>query len=119
MEAELKIQVDRLDRATLEISAYGPLDERTVSNLRRGELGRGDDSADLLLFNLSGVERIDAAGLAALMLARVEIEARGGAMVVLASGARILRALDRAGLRRFVDIAATRPAALRMLSPRV
>ncbi len=115
MDANLDLKVDRLDAGTLEISARGSLDERTVPVLRRGRLGRGDASADRLLIDLSGLEHIDSAGLAALLLARIEIEARGGAMVVFTNGARMTRTLERAGIRRFVDVATSRAAALRML----
>jgi anti-anti-sigma factor len=115
-DAQLEIDVDQVGDSTLELVAQGALDENTVHLLREGGLGRGDDSADRLLVNLSNVEHIDDAGLAALLLARIEIEARGGAMVIFASEGQVAGALQKAGFRRFVDVARSRPAALRMLA---
>ena len=114
-DASLDLTINRIDRETIVIEASGSLDETTVASLRRRALGRGDNSPDRVLVDLSRIERIDAAGLAVLMLARIELEARGGAMTVFTAGARIVGVLERAGLRRFVDIAHSRAAALRML----
>ena len=114
-EAELHVIVDRLEAGTIEIAASGTLDETTVPELRSQALGRGDQAPDRLLVDLSGVDHIDAAGLAALMLARIEIEARGGAMVVFSTRARMSRTLKRAGIERFVDVARSRAQALEML----
>ena len=111
----LNLAFGRIDAATLEISATGSLVERTVASLRRAVLGSSDASPDRILIDLSRLSRIDDAGLAVLLLARIELEARGGAMAVLSARSSVGRAVDRARLGRFIDVARTRADALRML----
>jgi anti-anti-sigma factor len=98
----------------VEIRVSGVLDERTVGDLRPLLLDPAMPSPKVLL-NLSGVESVDPAGMALMMMARVELEATGIRFVVESSEPKLTRSLMAAGLPRFVTIAVRRLDALRAL----
>jgi anti-anti-sigma factor len=105
----MELEIRRLTSGAIEISPRGILDESTVGLLRPHLLDRGDR----VLLDLSGLKRIDPAGMALLLLARIELEALGGALVVQAPQPPVSRALERAGFARFVTVAQERIDALR------
>jgi anti-anti-sigma factor len=111
----LDVAFHRIDGDAMEISATGSLVERTVTGFRNAVFGGSDASPDRVLVDLSCLRDIDDAGLAVLLLARIELEARGGALAIFSNGSGVGRALERARLGRFVDIAKTRTDALRLL----
>jgi anti-anti-sigma factor len=113
----LKLHVERLDAREMEITAVGELDESTVNQLRACLLDHPEGGPDRILLNLTRLDFIDSAGLALLILARIEIEAGGGKFVVQTREPRVRRALRIAGIERFVTLAEDRVAALAALRP--
>lgn len=107
----MELKSRRLGNGTLEVAPVGTLDETNVGELRPHLLDRGDR----ILLDLSGVQQIDSAAMALILLARIELEAMGGGLVVQASQPRIALTLKRAGLERFVTVADRRIDALRAL----
>jgi anti-anti-sigma factor len=113
--ALMGIEVNQLRSGRgIEIRAFGTLDSETAGELRPLLLDPAQPSPRVLL-NLSGLESIDAAGMALVMMARVELEAAGIRFVVESSEPRLTRVLLAAGLPRFVTIAPRRLDALRAL----
>lgn len=110
----MELKSRRLSNGTLEVAPVGTLDETNVGELRPHLLDRGD-RMDRILLDLSGVQQIDSAAMALILLARIELEAMGGGLVVQASQPRIALTLKRAGLERFVTVADRRIDALRAL----
>jgi anti-anti-sigma factor len=110
----MNIEIKQAGRRATEIVPTGRLDETTVHELRPVLLDSIYPSPKILL-NLSRVEKIDAAGMALVMMARVELEANGTRFVVESSEPRLTRTLMAAGLPRFVTIAPRRLDALRAL----
>ena len=108
------IEVRPLGRDGIEITLGGRLDEGTVGELRPVLLDAMHPKPRLLL-NLSRLDAIDAAGMALVMMTRIELEASGVRFVVESSDERIMRTLTRAGMQRFVTIAPRRLDALRAL----
>jgi len=108
------IEVRPLGRDGVEITLDGRLDEATVGELRPVLLDAIDPRPRLLL-NLSRLDAIDAAGMALVMMTRIELEASGVRFVVESSDERIMRTLTRAGMQRFVTIAPRRLDAIRAL----
>ncbi len=108
----MRIEVRRLISGGIEVLPSGRLDEETVGELRPVLL---DYPPRRILLNLSGLEAIDSAGMALVMLARVELEAMGIRFVVESPDPSITQVLIQAGLGRFVDIAPRRLDALRAL----
>lgn len=113
----LNLHVERLDAREMEITAVGELDESTVNELRAHLLDHPEGGPDRILLNLTRLDFIDSAGLALLILARIEIEAGGGKFVVQTREPRVRRALRVAGIERFVTLAEDRVAALAALRP--
>jgi anti-anti-sigma factor len=113
----LRLHVERLDAREMEITAVGELDESTVDELRAHLLDRREAGPDRILLNLTRLDFIDSAGLALLILARIEIEASGGKFVVQTREPRVRRARRIAGIERFVTLAEDRVAALAALRP--
>lgn len=110
----MEVEISPLRAGVVRIAATGSLDQWTVSQLRAPLLDTADcDSAGVLL-DLSELETIDPAGIALLMLARIELEATGRRFVVEVRPS-LRRALQRAGVPRFVTFAAERAAALEAL----
>jgi anti-anti-sigma regulatory factor len=106
----MEVRISMLGSGVVEVAPIGVLNELTLGQLRPHLL----DRCESVLLDLSGVERIDAAAIALVMLARIEIEAAGRAFVVQAPP-RIGPALERAGLPRFVNVANERIDALRAI----
>jgi anti-anti-sigma regulatory factor len=107
----MEVRIAMLGSGVVEVAPIGVLDEMTLGQLRPHLLDRSES----VLLDLSGVERIDAAAIALVMLARIEIEAAGRTFVVQAPKPRIGPTLERAGLPRFVNVANERVEALRAL----
>jgi anti-anti-sigma regulatory factor len=102
-----------LGPGTVEIALTGTLSEQYLDRLRSVLLDSRRSAARVLV-DLSKVEAIDAAGVALLMLARIEIEARGGTFVVQAPASSARRIVDR-GLARFATVVRDRTSALAAL----
>ncbi len=115
-QATLQVQVIPLAEGAVEIKAHGALDEASVDQLRGRLLDDVEGMRGRILLNLSRVERIDAAGIALLLLARIEIEASGGSFVVHSRESAVREALRGAGIGRFVSIAEDRVAAMAALA---
>ena len=111
----MKVQSTTLAEGTLEIKALGTLDEASVDELRTQLLDRENGERERVLLNLSLLDEIDSSGVALVLLARIEIEARGGAFAVHARAPRVRSALRAAGIGRFVTIADDRATALAAL----
>jgi anti-anti-sigma factor len=111
MMAVMDVQITMLGNGIVEVVPNGSLDENTLDALRPYLFDRSES----ILLDLSEVSRIDAAAMAMVMLARIEIEATGRALVVQSSRSRVARTLERAGLPRFVTVADERIDALRAI----
>jgi anti-anti-sigma factor len=110
----LGIEVKRLNSGGVEVVPRGSLDSESVGELRPVLLDATFPPQRMLL-NLSDLEAIDSAGMALVMMARIELEATGTRFVVESSDPAITEVLIGAGLGRFVDIAPRRLDALRAL----
>lgn len=110
----MDIEVRRLGTGKLEVRPYGRLVEGTVGALR-AELLDNTQGAAAVLLNLSELDEIDSAGMALVLLARIEHEAMGGRLVVESSNPDLSAVLEAAGLGRFVTVACRRIDALRAL----
>jgi anti-anti-sigma factor len=111
----MRIRVHKLSTGAVEIAVEGELDDSNAHELRAHLLDfRGDETRRVLL-NLSGLESIDTAGMALLVLARIEIEAHGGTFVIEMAPTGACRAVKQANLERFVTIHCERIAALAAL----
>lgn len=110
----MEIAVKRLSSGAVEVTPRGRLDSDTVGELRPVLLDSPYPPSQLLL-NLSELDGVDPAGMALVMMARIELEAFGTRFVVESEDPRITRAITQAGLGRFVDIAPRRLDALRAL----
>ncbi|MGI9021162.1 MAG: STAS domain-containing protein [Solirubrobacterales bacterium] len=111
---EMEIEVKRLGGRGIEIVPIGRLDAGTVGELRRALLDRVRPEPRVLL-NVSALDAIDPAGMALLMMARVELEATGSRFVVECTDAGLMRRLLGAGMSRFVTIAQRRLDSMRAL----
>ena len=111
----MEVEVDPLQDGITRVAANGPLTEHGVAELSRRLLDEGSTSGGVLL-DLTGVDSIDSAGIALLILARIELEATGHRFVVEASPS-VRRALQRAGTPRFVNVTVERTSALDALRP--
>jgi anti-anti-sigma factor len=98
----------------VEIRLSGAFDARTVGELRPILLDPIQPSPKVLL-NLTNVDSVDPAGMALMMMARVELEATGIRFVVESSNPKLTRVLMSAGLPRYVTVAPRRFDALREL----
>ncbi len=114
----MDLRTGLLDEQVLEVKASGALDEEGCRELRVQLLDSSHGDRAAVLLDLCNLERIDPAGMALLMLARVELEGRGSAFVVVTLETAVGGTLRRAGLGRFVRIANSRADALRMLGRR-
>ena len=112
---QMRIRVHKLSPGAVEIAVHGELDESNVDVLRAHLLDHRDDETHRVLLNLSGLESIDTAGMALLVLARIEIEAHGGTFVIEMAPTGAGRAVKQAKLERFVTIHSERIAALAAL----
>jgi anti-anti-sigma factor len=110
----MEIAVHRLGPGKVEIRPRGQLVERTAARLRSDLLDVTPGAAAVLL-DLSDLQAIDAAGMALVLLARIEHEAMGGRLVVQSSDPAITETLRDAGLDRFVTVTCRRLDALRAL----
>lgn len=108
--------MDALEAGITRIAATGPLDRHGVAELGRRLLDEGSNSGGVLL-DLTAVDSIDSAGIALLILARIELEATGHRFVVEASPT-LRRSLQRSGTPRFVNVTVERTSALAALQPR-
>lgn len=108
----MEIDVKRLGDRGVEILPKGRLDAETVDELRPELLDRVRPEPRVLL-NLAALDAIDSAGMALVMMARVELEAIGSRYVVECSNARLMRQLLAAGMSRFVTIAPRRLDSMR------
>jgi anti-anti-sigma factor len=113
---QMRIRVHNLSTGAVEIAVEGELDESNVHELRVHLLDYGGDEARRVLLNLVELDLIDTAGMALLVLARIEIEARGGTFVVEMAPTGACRAVQEANLERFVTIHCERIAALAALN---
>jgi anti-anti-sigma factor len=111
----MEVHLNRLPRGAVELSPAGCLDETNLDQLRSHLLDEAPRMAQGVLLNLAAVDRVDTAAMALIMLARIEIEAHGGAFVVENARPTVRGAMDRAGLGRFVTIADRRIDSLREL----
>lgn len=112
--ATMDVEIRPLGNRGVEILPTGRLDENTIGELRPMLLDSHHPQRRVLL-NLSGLDHIDAAGMALVMIARLELEAGGTRFVVESSNAAITRELIAGGLPRFVTISPRRIDALRSL----
>ena len=112
---QMRIRVHKLSPGAVEIAVQGELDESNVDVLRTHLLDHRDDETSRVLLNLSGLESIDTSGMALLVLARIEIEAHGGTLVIQMAPNGACRAVNEAKLERFVTIHCERIAALAAL----
>jgi anti-anti-sigma factor len=113
---QMRIRVHNLSAGALEIAVQGELDASNVHELRAYLLDHHTDEARRILLNLTALESIDTAGMALLVLARIEIEARGGTFVVEMAPKGACREVKQANLERFVTIHCERIAALAALA---
>ena len=111
----MKLTVHRLSPGAVEIAASGRLHESNMHELRAHLLDHRGDDAERILLNLSDLESIDTAGMALLLLARFEIEARGGTFVIEMAPTGACRTVEQARLDRYVTIHCQRIAALAAL----
>jgi anti-anti-sigma factor len=111
-ETAMDVEIRQLGSRGVELRVFGRLDVETVGELRPALL---DYPSPKVLLNLSDVESIDAAGMALVMMARIELEATGIRFVVECSEPKLTGVLMAAGLPRFVTIAPRRLDALRAL----
>jgi anti-anti-sigma factor len=112
---QMRIRVHKLSAGAVEIAVEGELDESNVDVLRAHLLDHRDDETDRVLLNLAQLESIDTSGMALLVLARMEIEAHGGTLVIEMAPTAACRAVKQAKLERFVTIHCERIAALAAL----
>jgi anti-anti-sigma factor len=110
----MEVEVRRLSVGRVEVRIEGRLVEESLEHLRPDLLDRPRGPAAVLL-NLSQLSEIDSAGMALLLLARVEREAMGGRFVVESSNPQITKALRAAGMNDFVRIEERRTDAMRAL----
>lgn len=101
----MELEINRLSSGAVELRPLGALDETNLTQLRNELLDHAPTMAERVLLNLSGVDRVDTAAMALLMLARIEIEARGGAFVVESPRPPVKGTMERAGFTRFVTVA--------------
>ena len=114
----MPVSVTALGPDVVEVAPFGALDERSARDLRVALLDRESEEAHGgVVLDLSGVESVDAAGIALLLLARLEIEACGGTFVVVAASSPVRRSLRRAGIEGFVQVVRSREQALSVLQP--
>jgi anti-anti-sigma factor len=111
----MRIRVHKLSTGAVEIAVEGELDEANAHELRAHLIDYTGDQSRRVLLNLVGLESIDTAGMALLVLARIEIEARGGRLVIEMARTGAFRAVKQANLERFVTIHCERIAALAAL----
>jgi anti-anti-sigma factor len=112
---QMRIRVHKLSEGAVEIAVQGELDESNVDVLRTHLLDHRDDENTRVLLNLAQLETIDTSGMALLVLARIEIEAHGGTLVIEMGPTGARRAVEQAKLERFVTIHCERIAALAAL----
>lgn len=112
---QMRIRVHNLSAGALEIAVEGELDASNVHELRTYLLEHHTDEPRRVLLNLTALESIDTVGMALLVLARIEIEARGGTFVVEMAPKGAYREIHVANLERFVTIHCERIAALAAL----
>ena len=115
VKPSMEVHVNTLPRGTVELSPSGALHEGNLDELRALLLDEAPRMAQRVLLNLAAVDRIDTAAMALLMLARLEIDAHGGAFVVENARATVRETMDGAGLDRHVTLAERRIDALREL----
>lgn len=104
---------------TVVVSVTGEIDVVTVTGLRR-ELAVlvDDESVSSLVVDLSGVSFVGSSGLAELVEAESELDARGGTLrVVVGQQPAVVRAFTASGLAEVFPLFQDMAAALRM-SPR-
>jgi anti-anti-sigma factor len=111
----MRISVHKLSTGAVEIAVAGELDESNSHELRAHLLDLRSEETRRVLLNLVELESIDTAGMALLVLARIEIEADGGTFVIEMAPTAAGRAVQHAGLGRFVTIHSERIAALAAL----
>ncbi len=114
MRSEMEIEIRELGLGRVEIRPAGRLVEETVAHLHADLLDSYEGSAAVLL-NLSRLSEIDAAGMALVLLARVEREAMGGRLVVESANPAITKCLVAAGMNGFVRLEKRRIDALRVI----
>ncbi len=91
----MDVEIRQLGSRGVELRVFGRLDVETVGELRPALL---DYPSPKVLLNLSDVESIDAAGMALVMMARIELEATGIRFVVECSEPKLTGVLMAAGL---------------------
>jgi len=111
----MDVHMNRLPRGTIELSPSGCLEGPDLNELRTMLLDEAPTAAPRVLLNLAAVDRMDTAAMALMMLARIEIEAHGGALVIENARPSVRSTMDHAGLDRFVTIADRRIDSLREL----
>ena len=110
----MEIEIRELGLGRVEIRPAGRLVEETVGHLRADLLDNYQGPAAVLL-NLSRLSEIDAAGMALVLLARVEREAMGGKLVVESANPEITKSLVAAGMDGFVRLEERRLDALHVI----
>lgn len=114
----IEIRVLPLLDGAVEIDLRGELDESNLADVRAHLLDHSAGEPNRILLDVSRLDAIDSAGLALLLLARIEIEASGGSFVVQATRPRVRRAFERAHMARFVQVVGSRAEALAVLGSR-
>jgi anti-anti-sigma factor len=112
----MRIRVHNLSTGAVEIAVEGEVDAANAHELRAYLLDFGGDEPRRVLLNLVELDSIDTAGMALLVLARIEIESRGGTFVIEMAPTGACRAIQQANLERFVTIHCERIAALAALN---
>jgi anti-anti-sigma factor len=113
---QMRIRVHNLSTGAVEIAVEGEVDAANAHELRAHLLDFGGDEPRRVLLNLVELDSIDTAGMALLVLARIEIESRGGTFVIEMAPTGACRAIQQANLERFVTIHCERIAALAALN---
>jgi anti-sigma B factor antagonist len=95
-ENALQIEVFPIDVGS-HVVLSGELDLATAPQLREclAELAGGGKSVEV---DLSGLQFIDSTGITVLMLARKNLAASGGSLVVLAAASRVLEVFEVTGI---------------------
>jgi anti-anti-sigma regulatory factor len=116
--AAARISYEPLSKHTASLTFHGDIDSASSLALERAALAATQEGKNQLLVDLSLVRVADATLVESLFHVERLVEHQSGTLVVIApTGSQIRKALQTAGVERWIRMAATREEALRRPEP--
>jgi|SRR5581483_7438274 len=102
-----RIEAAEIDRDRYVVTALGPLDERTVGDLRDVLVPVAAADGAIVLLDLDGAHGFDVAALAIVGVAAHLVSRRGGRLCIVTRSGQVRGLVDDSGLADIVDIVPT------------